>query len=211
MNTDAHRDTAVSAVPRVPNMKLQKLIKSLRVGNTTHGRDARVTNPICVHLCSSVAISIIAITCLTNATALAEHYQIELTVTTPREKARASADTSPPPEGRHPRPVCQARKGEPLVLQFFMTSNFPHEAIKDVTVHYFVTRIEKVGQTQVPSPSSDSIINGHFVMDFKPDTGKVGLRQQFHIDEPGIYLVRVQSEEHDADHEHFSAIDLVVE
>ena len=48
-------------------------------------------------------------------------------------------------------------------------------------------------------------------MDFKPETGKVGLRQRISIDKPGTYLVRVESENTDTDHEHFSAIDLVIE
>src|SRR6478609_9650312 len=90
-----------------------------------------------------INVAAVAVTLLIAVPALAEHYEIELTVTTPREKTRSSADTSPPPEGRHPRPVCLAKKGEPLVLQFFMTSNFPHDAIKGVSVHYFITRIEK--------------------------------------------------------------------
>src|SRR6476646_9053326 len=116
-----------------------------------------------------INIAAAAVTLLIAVPALAEHYEIELTVTTPREKTRASADTSPPPEGRHPRPVCHAKKGEPLVLQFFMTSNFPHDAIKGVSVHYFIIPLAKVGQKEVPSPGEDAIINGHFLMDFKPD------------------------------------------
>src|SRR2546421_927632 len=134
-------------------------------------------------------VAIVAVICSASAPVSAEHYEIELTVTTPREKTRASADTSPPPEGRHPRPVCHAKKGEPLVLQFFMTSNFPHDAIKGVMVRYFIVPMSRVGQSEVPSPDENAVIHGHFLMDFKPDTGKVGLRQQFQIDQAGVYLV----------------------
>ena len=48
-------------------------------------------------------------------------------------------------------------------------------------------------------------------MDFKPETGQVGVRQQFRIEKPGVYLVRVESENSASDHEHFSAIDILVE
>ena len=145
------------------------------------------------------------------SSAWAEHFDFDVTVTSAKDKARSSADTYPPPQGRNPRPVCHAKVGEPLVFQFFMSSNFPHDAIKGVTVRYFIVPIPKVGSPDVPNSGDDALVSGHFIMDFKPDTGKVGLRQVFHADKPGVYLVRVQSENSDSDHEHFSALDLVVE
>ncbi len=48
-------------------------------------------------------------------------------------------------------------------------------------------------------------------MDFKPESGRVGLRQRLHIDQPGAYIVRLESEHSDSDHEHFAALDLVIE
>jgi len=143
--------------------------------------------------------------------AWAEHFDFDVTVTSAKDKARSSTDTYPPPQGRNPRPVCHAKMGEPLVFQFFMSSNFPHDAIKGVTVRYFIVPIPKVGSPDVPNSGDDALVSGHFIMDFKPDTGKVGLRQVFHAAKPGVYLVRVQSENSDSDHEHFSALDLVVE
>jgi hypothetical protein len=69
---------------------------------------------------------------------------------------------------------------------------------------------EKAGQDAIPKREG-AILQGKFTMDFKPQTGKLGLRQRIAIDKPGAYLVRVESENSDTDHEHFSAIDLVVE
>jgi hypothetical protein len=148
---------------------------------------------------------------LTAATARAEHFVIELTVTAANDKATSGSDTYPPAEGHKPRPACHAKAGEPLVLQFFFTSNFPHNTIKNVKVRYFVVAQEKAGQAAVPAHGDVPIAEGEFVMDFKPETGKVGLRQKMHIDKKGIYLVRVESENSDSDHEHFSALDLVIE
>jgi len=146
-----------------------------------------------------------------SSKATAEHFEYEVTVASAKDKARSGADTYPPPQGHNPRPVCHAKVGEQLTFQFFMSSNFPHDAIKGVTVRYFIVPIPKVGSPDVPKPGDDALLSGHFIMDFKPDTGKVGLRQVFHADKPGVYLVRVQSENSDSDHEHFSALDLVVE
>ncbi|HZL38050.1 MAG TPA: hypothetical protein VFC78_22230 [Tepidisphaeraceae bacterium] len=142
--------------------------------------------------------------------ARAEHFNIDLTVTGKTDSASASADTSPPAQGRHPRPVCHAKVGEDLVLQFFFSSNFPHNVLHKVTVRFYVAPEKKAAQ-DAPADRENAVTQGHFVMDFKPDTGKVGLRQRLKIDKPGVYLVRVESENSDSDHEHFSAIDLVVE
>ena len=49
-----------------------------------------------------------------------------------------------------------------------------------------------------------------FDMDFKPGA-KAGQRNTLRIDTPGVYLIRVETRETQSDHEHFAAIDLVVE
>lgn len=145
------------------------------------------------------------------AAARAEHFNIELTVKSTQDQPTAHADTDPPPQGSNPRPVCHARAGEPLTLQFFFASNFPHAPIKDVRVCYYIAPIKQAGKRAMPAPGSARLLEGTFDMDFKPDTGKVGLRQKFHIDKPGVYLVRVESQHSDSDHEHFAALELVVE
>jgi hypothetical protein len=143
------------------------------------------------------------------APARAEHFEIELTVQTPREKVTSHSDTSPPPQGLNPRPACHAKRGEDLVLQFFFTSNFPHGTKKNVGVHYFIQRQHRPGDKPI-EPADRDFLSGKLVMNFKPD-GRAGLRQQFHIDVPGAYLVRVESDQSDSDHEHFSALDLIVD
>ena len=144
--------------------------------------------------------------------ARAEHFEIQLTVSSSTDKQTSFSDTNTPqrPQGNKPRPVVHARAGEELVFQFFFTSNFPHDSIKHVTVRYFIAPEAKAGQDAVPRPET-AIIQGHFIMDFQPKTGKVGLRQRMKIEQKGTYLVRVESENSDNDHEHFSALDLVVE
>ena len=142
--------------------------------------------------------------------AKAEHFLFDLTIDNGREKVTGLSDTDPPEMGLKPRPVIHVKKGGPLVFQFFMTSNFPHDALKKVGVHYYITPEKEVGQKTRP-PIEHTILEGHFVMDFKPNTGRVGVRHPTRIDQPGVYLVRVESEHSDTDHEHFSAIDVVVE
>ena len=40
---------------------------------------------------------------------------------------------------------------------------------------------------------------------------KAGARTRVKIDRPGVYLVRIETRNTQSDHEHFAAIDLVVE
>lgn len=144
--------------------------------------------------------------------AQAEHFAIQLTVSSAADKQMSFSDTCSPqrPQGFKPRPEFHVKAGEEIVLQYFLSSNFPHDAIKNVTIRYYIVPEAKAGQDAVPSRDG-AIIQGHFVMDFKPETGKVGLRERLKIEKKGTYLVRVESENSATDHEHFSAIDLVVE
>jgi hypothetical protein len=127
-----------------------------------------------------------------------------------KDQANSFADTDPPAGGLNPRPLLKVKAGEPLVLQFFYTNTYPHGEVKDVKIRYFVVREEKARQKNVPPLGKDAVTQGHFELNFRPKS-KVGGRVSFTIPAPGIYLLRVQSENTQSDHEHFSAIDIQVE
>ena len=149
--------------------------------------------------------------------ARAEHASIDLRVFhydpvtgAIKGQANSSADADPPAGGLQPRPLLKVRAGEPLALQFFYTNTYPHGEVPDVTIHYFVVREEKARQKTVPDLTKGVVTQGRFTLDFKPKA-KVGARVEFTVPAPGLYLLRVQSEHTQSDHEHFSAIDLQVE
>jgi hypothetical protein len=87
---------------------------------------------------------------------------------------------------------------------------YPHKTLENVVVHFFVARQAKVGQKELPDLKDDLVLESAFDMDFKPG-GKAGQRNTLRIDVPGVYLIRVESKNTQSDHEHFAAIDLVVE
>jgi hypothetical protein len=126
-----------------------------------------------------------------------------------KNEKSASADEEPPLGGLNPRPLMKVKAGESLVLQFIFTNTYPHKEVKDVSVRYFVARVDKVKQKTLPD-LSDAVIDGKFTLNFKPK-GRVGARVGFAIPKPGIYMVRVESLNTQSDHEHFSSIDLEVE
>jgi hypothetical protein len=146
-------------------------------------------------------------------TARAEHADIDLKVTalgqSDGSEAHASADQEPPAGGYNPRPLFHARAGQPLALQFILTSTYPHGEKKNVTVRYYVVREAKAGQKTVPDPRA-AVPRGRFVLNLKPG-GRVGARVIFRLREPGVYLLRVDTQNTDSDHEHFAAIDVKVD
>lgn len=140
----------------------------------------------------------------------AEHAKIVLDVATAVEKQTAFVDQTPPESGKNPRPVLKAKAGEPIRIQWVLTNVYPHKTLENVVVHFFVARQKKVGQKDLPELGADVVVETAFDMDFKPGA-KAGARSTVRIDAPGVYLVRIETRQTQSDHEHFSAIDLVVE
>ncbi len=150
-------------------------------------------------------------------TVRAEHARIDLRIIhldpqtgRDREEATAHADAEPPLGGSYPRPLCKVTAGAPLAAQFILINTYPHGEKKDVIVRYYVVREAKPGQKEHASPKNGAVTQGEFTLNFKPKC-RVGARIAFKIEQPGCYLLRVETDRTDSDHEHFSAIDLQVE
>jgi hypothetical protein len=141
--------------------------------------------------------------------AWAEHAVIKLQVTGPDGRQESFADQEPPPGGIKRRPRMAVKHGEPLVFEFLLTNAYPHKQIDGVTVRYFVVRTGAFGAKELPDLKDAAVTQGTVGMNFKPKC-RVGARFNLRIDEPGIYLVRVDTQNTQSDHEHFSAIDLEV-
>jgi hypothetical protein len=144
--------------------------------------------------------------------ARAEHFEIDITVNTPRGQAESHWDTTPPVGGVNPRPLVKAKVGDRVQIEWLMRSAYPHGTLKDVGVHFFVAREGAIGQKAAPDLKAGAWLESRWVMDFLPDHAARG-SVQLSARTPGIYLVRVESQgtEPEAGHEHFSAIDLQVE
>jgi hypothetical protein len=142
--------------------------------------------------------------------ARAEHAKINLEVASPRDQVAAYVDQTPPDSGKNPRPVLKARVGDPIRIQWLLTNVYPHKTLENVVVHFFIAREGKPGQKELPDLNGDVVLESAFDMDFKPGT-KAGQRHTLKIDQPGVYLIRLETRQTKSDHEHFSAIDLVVE
>ena len=143
--------------------------------------------------------------------ARAEHFDIKLVAAGPDGVAQqAFADQTPPEGGLNPRAVLKARAGDEITMQFIMTNVYPHGTATNAGVRYYVVREREPGQKAVPAVSDDAVIDGTFTFALKPQA-RIGARQRFVIGQPGNYLLRVESQRTQRDHEHFSAIDLQIQ
>ena len=132
---------------------------------------------------------------------------VELTI----EANTLGHSTQTPPEGvLNPRAVLKARAGDEITMQFIMTNVYPHGTAVNAGVHYYVVRERDLGQKAVPAVSEEAVIDGTFTFALKPQA-RIGARQRFVIGQPGNYLLRVESQRTQRDHEHFSAIDLQIQ
>ena len=141
----------------------------------------------------------------------AEHFDIKLLAAGPDGVTQeAFADQSPPEAGLNPRPVLKVRAGDRITVQFIMTNVYPHGATPDAGVHYYIVRESQLGQKNVPDLAQGVVVEGTFTFALKPQA-RVGTRQHFAIHQPGNYLLRVESQRTERDHEHFSAIDIQIQ
>jgi hypothetical protein len=142
----------------------------------------------------------------------AEHAKITLDVTAKGEPVTAYVDQTPPEHGKNPRPVVKVKAGEPIKINWVLTNVYPNKTLENVVVHFYIAKQQKVGQKPTPDLGDEAnvVMESAFEMDFKPGA-KAGARNTLKIDKPGVYLIRVESRQTQSDHEHFAAVDLVVE
>ena len=141
--------------------------------------------------------------------ARAEHFDIQLTATGPDGAAKeAFADQTPPIGGLNPRTVLRARAGDTISIQFVMTNVYAHGFARDAGVRFYVVRERALGQKAVP-PLENPTVEGSFHFNLKPKA-RIGGKERVVMPEPGFYLLRVESQRTQRDHEHFAAIDLEI-
>ena len=142
----------------------------------------------------------------------AEHAKINLDVSASGEQVTAFVDQTPPEHGKNPRPVLKVKAGQPIKIQWSLTNVYPNKTLPNVVVHFYIARERAPGQKPTPDLGIEDnvVLETAFEMDFKPGA-KAGARNTLRIDKPGAYLVRVESRQTGGDHEHFAAVDLVVE
>jgi hypothetical protein len=158
-----------------------------------------------------LAMISIALACLI-ADARASDMAISIEVKTPRQRV-TSAATEEQPSSKKPatRPICSVRPNQEFVVSWKVSNTAKRNAFKDVMIHCVIVTEKQPGQITMP-PLKDPVQESALTMDFKPGstaTGKFSLA----LDEPGAYLLRVESRNmvDSHGHDHYAALDLVCE
>ena len=165
-------------------------------------------------------LSLALVACFVTSTAWADDFEIVVKVTAGekpvqtkqtriselRKKLGAEKKKQPP------RLIVKAKAGQTLTVDWVATNTGDTDTLTGLRVHFFVVKIDKAGQEKVPKLDKDVVHEGILSLDFKPKekaSGRFGLT----IRKPGSYLVRVETIgtliSHG--HEHFAAIDILVE
>jgi hypothetical protein len=157
-----------------------------------------------------VGVASMAVLLVVGQTARGEHAKINLDVIVPGDQKTAFVDQTPPPTGKNPRPVIKAKVRDPIKVEWSFTNVYPHKTLENVILHFYVAPVAKVAQKELPKIDDNVVVETAFEMDFKPGA-RSKARTVIKIDQPGVYMVRVESRQTGSDHEHFAAIDLIVE
>jgi hypothetical protein len=142
---------------------------------------------------------------------LGNHFEVTLAVSDARSTQSATTETDPPSAGAIvKRPVMESAFGTRCTASWKVTSE-NKEMLKDVLVHFYVVRIDKLGQAPPPLEPTQVVLETALSMDFANHT-KSSAQLQFQPDRPGIYLIRIETQgtTEAKRHEHYAAMDLVV-
>ena len=153
----------------------------------------------------------VALACLSSG-AIASDMEISIEVKAARQRARTThTEIQPSSKKPQPRPVCTVKAHEDFVVSWKATNTGKRETFKDVIIHCVVVAEKEPGQATVP-PLKDPAQESALTMDFKPGVSAAG-KFSLTIDEPGAYLLRVETREMlpTHGHEHYAALDLICE
>jgi hypothetical protein len=142
----------------------------------------------------------------------ADHFKLELELKAGKTVKKAQTETAGPGIKPRVRGVLEAKAGQSITAKWTITSTAKNGTAKDVVVHFFVVKIDKVRQTESPKLDKDVSAESALSMDFKPKDASTG-EMDIPIRAPGVYLVRLETigaARGLTGHEHFAAIDLVV-
>jgi hypothetical protein len=144
------------------------------------------------------------------STVIASDIEMSLQVKSAKQRVSVKhTEEQPSPKKPPPRPVFASKSNETLLVSWTATNSGKKATFEDVVIHCVVVAEKEPGQAVLPS-LKDTVQESALTMDFKPGDSATG---QFSlvIDQPGTYLVWVETrnmfEKHN--HEHYVALDLV--
>lgn len=170
--------------------------------------------PTLTRRCTATAATLLAAGALLAglSPAGANHVQAAIALQAGKTVARGQSDsyTVRDHSGTMPRPVLRVKAGEPVEFRWFL-KNASKAKLVNVVVHFFVVKAEQVGQKEPPDPRMvPPVVENASAVDLAPKESIDGVVRT-PVMNPGVYLARIETLNSDPKHEHFAAVDLVVE
>ncbi len=157
-----------------------------------------------------IATAILLLACVSPARA--DHLAFHLKVKAGDKSQEAETEKQDIGVKAKERKVLHAKAKEKLRIDWILTNISDKESAKSVLVHLIVVKEEKVGQQKISKANKDIAAESAVIVDIAPKEKTKG-DLKFVINEPGAYLVRVETIGAAAGaegHEHFAALDLVI-
>jgi hypothetical protein len=147
------------------------------------------------------------------APAAAHHFTIDLKIQAGKSGTTVHAEMAAIGVKPKERAVLRVKSGNRITVQWTLTNMDAKAVFKDVLVHFFAVKEEKLNQVAPAKLIKGVVAESALTMDFAPkDATKAELA--FTIDAPGFYHLRLETIGAAVGvdgHEHYAALDLVVE
>jgi len=145
-----------------------------------------------------------------TTTARGAGYEMSLKVSDGQHERAATTQLSERHGPGQSRLVLDGHAGAKFTATWKVARSARDEA-KDVLVHFYVVRIGRAGEAPPPLEPAKVAIESALTMDF-PHAEASSATLQFKVEQPGIYLVRVEARPNSEEpgHEEYAAMDLVL-
>jgi hypothetical protein len=144
------------------------------------------------------------------AFAWGDAFTIELQVETNGASQTAQAEPIALSAVPKARKVLKGKVGVPLKISWTITCAGAKTEMKNVLVHFFTVKEHKLGQQNVPKLTKDVTAESAVSLDFMPgDKAKGSLT--FTVDQPGFYLMRLETIGAPEGQDCFAALDLAIQ
>lgn len=125
-----------------------------------------------------------------SSLARAAGFDARLEVSRGRNQETAGSQPSGPRNPLSKRASLSGTTAEPFTAKWKITRSGKDEA-KEVLVVFYVVKIDRPGQA-APQEPNDPVVQSALTMDFPPGDS-ASATQPFRIDQPGVYLVRIET------------------
>jgi hypothetical protein len=145
--------------------------------------------------------------------ARAHHFAIDLEATGAKESQTAQAETLAPGVKAKTRAILNVKAGERVKVRWTLTNRDAKTTFKNILIHFFVVKEERIGQRDVPKLSKGVVVESALTMDFRPGDKARG-ELTFTLDNPGAYVLRLETispPDVAEGHEHFAALDVLAQ